>query len=232
MAMTVILFVCMYNWYYIFDSTKITESYNNLKTFGIKNYNIMNNLFGMSEPFGYWTGFTMSGLLILSSLVIGFIYRIKLNDLIDGSKKAIRKLVPVIFYSVLSLSIIIISLNSGDSFLYSIINNILKIPNQIVSLLLSGILHNLFINDYFALLSSLSNPLANVFGYDKINLSLFITQVAHGLVSLITPFNIYLIAGLAYLNISYKSWIKYIWKILLLLTLICIIVLYIVSVFM
>lgn len=231
MISTIILFICMYNWYYMFDIKKITSTYNTITDFGIKKYKFMNNIFGISELFGYWTGFTMSGLLLLSSLVIKFLYRIKFNDMLDGCKKATRKFIPVVFYSLIALTIIVVSLNNSDSFVYSVINNIFKINNHIISLLLAGIFHNLFVNDYFALLSSLSGPIQSVFDIEKINLSLLITQVSHGISSLVTPFNIYLVAGLSYLNLSFKSWMKYIWKIVVLLLLLSLIVLFVVSVF-
>ncbi len=43
----------------------------------------------------------------------------------------------------------------------------------------------------------------------------FVVRVMYGLVSFITPTSLFLIAGLSYLNISYKEWLKYIWKLLL-----------------
>ena len=231
--LTIILTICMYNWYYMFNSTAITQSYINITSYGIHGYKFMNNIFGMSEAFGYWTGFTMSSFLILECLILSFIYRLKLEDIFDGAKKGINDMIPTIFYSIISLTIIVLSLYNNNSFIYTIINLIFKSfkSSQIFSILTAGILHNFFINDYFALLSSLSNPLNSIFGIDKINLALICTQIAHGFVSLITPFNVYLIAGLAYLNISYREWMKGIWKFILILLIVCIVVLLIVKSF-
>lgn len=231
--LTIIFIICMYNWYYMFNSTTITQAYNNINSYGIHGYKFMNNLFGISEAFGYWTGFTMSAFLILECLILSFLYRLKLDDIVDGVKKGINDMVPTIFYSIVSLTIIVLSLYNSDSFIYTIINFIFNTfkSNHIFSILTTGILHNFFVNDYFALLSSLSNPITYIFGIEKINLTLICTQISHGIVSLITPFNVYLIAGLAYLNLSYKDWMKNIWKILLIIFIICIIVLFIVKSF-
>lgn len=231
--LTIIFIICMYNWYYMFNSTTITQAYNNINSYGIHGYKFMNNLFGISEAFGYWTGFTMSAFLILECLILSFLYRLKLDDIVDGVKKGINDMVPTIFYSIVSLTIIVLSLYNSDSFIYTIINFIFNTfkSNHIFSILTTGILHNFFVNDYFALLSSLSNPITYIFGIEKINLTLICTQISHGIVSLITPFNVYLIAGLAYLNLSYKDWMKNIWKFLLIIFIICIIVLFIVKSF-
>lgn len=232
-VLTIIFIICMYNWYYMFNSSTITQAYTNINSYGIHGYNFMKNLFGMSETFGYWTGFTMSAFLILECLILSFIYRLNLDDVFDGVKKGISDMFPTIFYSIISLTLIVLSLYNNNSFIYTIINFIFNNfkSNQIFSVLTTSIFHNLFINDYFALLSSLSNPLTSIFGVDKINLTLICTQLGHGLVSLITPFNVYLIAGLAYLNLSYKDWMKYIWKFLIIILLICVIVLFIVKSF-
>lgn len=211
---TIILFICMYNWYYMFNSTTVTQAYNNIMNADINGYKFMQNIFGMSESFGYWTGFSMSALLLVDCVIFSFIYNIKLDKVLEGAKRGINDMCPTIFYSIISLTIIIISLNNGNSFIYSVINNIFKssIDHQIIGVLTSSLIHNFFINDYFALLSSISNPLINVYGYDGINLSLLITQISHGLVSLITPFNVFLIAGLTYFKIPYTKWLKHIWK--------------------
>lgn len=229
----VILFVCMYNWYYMFNSTVITESYQKLLSYNIKNYNFMQNIFGISEQFGYWTGFTMSALLIIDSLIISFMYKIKFNDMFKGAKKAIYQMLPTIFCSVMSLTIIILSLYNTNSFMYSIINNILNglKNNQILGIFSTSLLHNFFVNDYFALLSSLSNQFISLYGTDGISLTVLVTQLAHGIISLITPLNVYLVAGLAFLGISYKAWMKYIWKLLLILIVISLLVPFILSIF-
>lgn len=225
--MTVVLFVCMYNWYYIFNSSTITSAYDRVLASNINNYTFMKNIFGMSESFGYWTGFNMSLLLLLASLVISFMYRIKFNDMLDSAKEGIIQMLPTVFYSIISLSVIVISLNNNTSFVYSIINNMFKFNNLVLGIFSASFIHNFFINDYFALLSSLSSPLLNIYGADKIGNTLFTAQVGHGLVSFITPFNVYLIAGLSFLNLSYTQWIKYVWKFLVIVFILSFVVLFI-----
>lgn len=225
----VILTICMYNWYYMFNNVKITNSYNNLINTNIKDYTFMRNILGTSESFGYWTGFTMGALLIISSFVLAFLYKLKLDKLFESMKKGFSDITPMLLYSVLSLSIISLSLYNSNSFIYSLINRLLNIKNQIVGVLFISILHNIFINDYFALLSSLGNTFNKIYGTENINMTLLLTQMGHGISSLITPFNVYLVAGLTYLNISYTGWLKHIWKFLLIIIVIIVVVLIILS---
>ncbi len=224
---TIILIVCMYNWYYMFDVKAITTSYDSLMNVSIKDYTFMQNIFGMSEKFGYWTGFSMSALLIIESLIIKFIYNIKLDKMLEGIKKGLSDMLPTILLSIVSLSLIVLSLHDSNSFIYSIVNRILVFAsgNQILGVSLSILLHSIFINDYFAITSSLSGILTNTYGMNSINLSLLTSQIAHGFASLITPLNVYLVAGLSMVRVSYTDWFKYIWKTLLIILVISIIIL-------
>lgn len=51
-----------------------------------------------------------------------------------------------------------------------------------------------------------------------------VTQAVYGLAMFILPTSLVLIAGLSYLNISYKEWFKYIWRYLLYLLVVIILV--------
>ena len=226
-VVTLVLLVFMYNWYYMFNTTKVTDAFNNMMGVQVKNYTFMHNLFGMTESFGYWTGFTMSVLLLIQTLIIKFIYNIKLEDYAEGIKKSISDLIPMIGFSILSLSVIVLSLNSADSFIYTIINELCGLVSneQAVGVFLSSILHSFFINDYFALLSSLAPAFTTIYNGGSTEKMVLVTQVAHGFVSLISPLNVYLVAGLTFFGISFKDWFKYIWKALLIILGVSIIIL-------
>ena len=73
---------------------------------------------------------------------------------------------------------------------------------------------NFAYNDFYTLAANL----AGIFGsYDAeiIPAISFIIQTMYSLVMVIAPTSIFLIAGLSYLDIPYKEWVKYIWKLLL-----------------
>jgi hypothetical protein len=77
-------------------------------------------------------------------------------------------------------------------------------------------------NDFPYLLSTLYSATATF--TDKYNLVFIITQTVHGLVQLVAPTSVLLVAGLVYFDVDYKNWLKNIWKLLLILLVISIIV--------
>lgn len=228
---TVILLVCMYNWYYVFDITNIGNAKKSLTDITIANYPVMKNILGMSENFGYWTGFTMSALLLIESVILSIIYKVNYSKFIKGVKKGITSMIPVVLTGTLSLVVIVLSLSNSNSFIYTIIDKIFNATdNVILGVLPASILHNFFVNDYFALTSILSNPIVSVYSNDNLSLALLITQIGHGLASLISPLNIYLMAGLTYVGMTYKEWLKSMWKTLLVILGVSIIILFVTSI--
>ena len=60
------------------------------------------------------------------------------------------------------------------------------------------------------MLNVISTPIASMF--TNLNAPLFLQYSIYGLVQLIAPTSVILVAGLTYLDISYKEYLKNIWK--------------------
>ena len=78
---------------------------------------------------------------------------------------------------------------------------------------LASIVGSVIYNDFPYMLNALLEPInALTNDYSLVGI---ISQGIHGLVMLIAPTSIILIAGLKYFDVSYKDWFKNIWKYLL-----------------
>lgn len=212
-----ILFLCMFNWYYVFNITNVTDAYESLMSSTIGGYPIASNIFGMMEPFGYWTGFTMSAMLIVLSLIIGFIYSVSFEELTDGLKEGTKKMAPTALYVILACTIMVLLMGSESNILITITNwiyeNVAKMTVPFTAIATS--IYSFFINDFFALSSKLFEMETTYFTGANLSLSVLTMQFIHGLLSMVAPTSIFLVAGLSYLSIPYKTWISYIWKFIL-----------------
>ena len=224
----IVLCICMYNWYYVFDTIGVTESYEVFMGYTMGSYPIVQNIFGTMEPFGYWTGFTMSGILIIMSLTIGFVYSLKFEDLVESALSGIKAMGKTVIYIILAFSVMIFLSQSDGNIFYTIsnwISNNITTMTVPFSALVSGI-QGFFVNDFFLLSSHLYFALP----FEDFSLAVLTAQVISGTIAIIAPTSIFLVAGLAYLEIPYKKWISYIWKLLLIILAINLIVLFTVSV--
>lgn len=234
----IVMSVCMYNWYYVFGNTTLTEAYDTIMTNSIAGYPFVNNLLGNIEPFGYWSGFTMSALLLLLSILLSFIYSISFNDFVDATKKGVQGMMKTTIYIVFA-SLIITFLNTqayvfseSENIFYTISNWINKNISiePIPFATLTSIFYGLFVNDYAAVALQTNGMFSQLFTGNAYSLAILTFQLIYGLVSIIAPTSIFLVAGLAYLDVSYKKWLLYIWKLILSIFIIGLLLLLLVSV--
>lgn len=222
-----------YSWYYVFKTTSVTNAYENLMSTTILGYPLSMNLLGMIEPFGYWSGFTVSSLLLVLSAIISFIYSISWNEILECMKDGIKKMAKPAIYVLLAFipMIMIKKMGGSTTFLTTIIgflhNSIgkLEVPFTILATAIYGI----FIGDYYAVSSLLNGILMTSYQYEVAAVAVLVMQMTHGLICLAAPTSIFLVTGLGYLKIPYQKWLSYIWKLILLLFIVVMIILFILS---
>lgn len=228
----------MYNWFYTFTNASVTEAYETIMSNTINNYPFVNNLLGALEPFGYWNGFTMSVMLLLLSLILSFIYSLSFDDIVSSIRDGIKGMGKVVIYVVLASMVMTFvcssaySVGESSNIFYTIahwINGNISFEPIPFSTLTSGV-YSIFLHDYSTIALQSSDFLNSYFTGGDYSLAVLCFQTIHGLIALVTPTSIFLVAGLVYLDIPYKKWLSYIWKLLLCLVLLGLLILFIVSV--
>lgn len=213
MSIIFILVILGYvGWNSAFGITCFDDFHKWLTELAIADFAIFGKIFGSSAAaFGAWTLSIMSIILVLLSLLAMITSRMKFDELlksyVDGFK-------------VMAVPVLLVAL--VQSILY-ISNYSPTIPVMINSMVDGLKSFNPFITSFVALISSVFQPdlgfnALTVAGYfvsnfaDSTELIQTIFVTIYGLVQLFVPTSALLLVGLAYLNIDYKSWIKYIWK--------------------
>lgn len=196
----------------------------------IGGYKIFANLLGSLSAIGSWSIQSVNVMIIIMSLVIGWIYSVKIKDLVDSFIEGAKEMLPTFIYATFANIILVILMNSstGSFINYTLMNTFLTIGNGLEALGygFATLINSFFVN-YFPYLSSDVITAALVHYQDATIYPVLgiITQAIYGLMMYIFPTSLLLIAGLSYLNVSYKEWFKYIWRYLLcLLALIIIII--------
>ncbi len=202
-----------------FGVTLFSDVTTNVLSFEIGGFAIFSKIFGTINAFGFWTIIDLLLPMALLILFLAIIYKVKFNDILKGFMDGIKRALP------LGLIIILI---------YSCLVIVTYHPFQLViyKALLSGI--DKF-NVFGALLSSLAALLAGIFNVDPSyafqSVLLYLTsivtdsasystiglifQAMYGFGVIFAPTSFILMIVLEYLDISYTSWIKAIWKFLL-----------------
>lgn len=180
----------------------------------LMNIAIFKIILGEIPVFGSLGYIDLAYMLFLSSLIIGFIYSVKFDDMIDGMYKGASRVFPAAIILLIVSTIPTISTNY--SFYLTIVGKTLSLFSNF----------NIFISTVATFITALFvpnislgavqlMPLINATMASDINASSLIVQTIYGLVMLIAPTSSLLMFGLSYYKINYTEWIKYIFKLFL-----------------
>jgi len=187
-------------------------------------------LLGTFNSFGNWTITDLFLPMALTILVLTIIYKVKLDDVFDGfiagAKKALAPAALVILiYSIL----VIVTYHPFQLVIYKAILGLSKGFNIVTTVFVS-ILASFFNSDmsysFQSVIPYYTSVVTNVDNYGTAGI---IFQSMYGFTMLFAPTSIVLMAALSYLGISYKEWLKNIWKLLLELFIVLLIVFIILS---
>lgn len=220
-VVTVILVVIsllgMYNWSNGLGVSIFDNIYESITSFEINGYPIFKNLIGSLDPIGYWSNYEFVLLIVVASLLIGWIYNLKLEETVSAFIGGAKKMVRVALYMVLA-NIIFLMMNSsstGANMYVTIADKVMGLTSGFNSFTtgITSVIGSLFYNDFPYMLNSLYSMLSTY--EEKLPLIGLIIQSLHGLMMLIVPTSAMLVAGLTYLDIPYIDYLKKMWKYLL-----------------
>ncbi len=215
--LVVVSLVGMFNWTNCLGVTFFTDIYDSITKFELNGYPLFANILGNIEAMGNWTNAEFCMLIIIAILLIKWLYNIKLNDAFEGFVVGVKQMVPVAIYVIIAniLFLIINSSSTGNTIFAPIANFFISMTKgfNVLTFGFASIIGSVIYNDFPYLLNALYESISTLTkDYAFVGI---ILQSIHGLVMLIAPTSVILIAGLKYFDISYKEWIKNIWKYLL-----------------
>ncbi len=183
---------------------------------------------------GWWFP-QLSALFLLMAIITGLIYGLGEKDIIDGVIEGAAEMLGVAFIIGISRGITVIMndgtitdtiLNYGEMLLSSAGSATFILIDYLIFIPLS------FLIPSTSGLATLSMPvLAPLADFAGTSRALIITafQCSCGLINLITPTSAVVMGGLAIANVPYEKWIKFIWKYLLIIFILCAVILMVAS---
>lgn len=228
----VLLVLGLYNWYYAFNTSVFSNLHESITSYTVgDNYTLFANLLGSFSEFGFWGNYDLVVILVIASLLLGWIYSIKLNDTLTGFKNGMKEIAPTAFYAMMASILFTAILNmSSGSFVVTIFNKIYTATGgfNFFTASIASIVSSFFYNDFYTLVNTFYGTFA-LLDTKLIPIMSFITEAIYALVMVIAPTSIFLLAGLKYLEIPYKEWAKYIWKFILIILVVIIAIAFILT---
>ena len=189
-----------------------TDITTNVTKFEIFKFPIFSKLLGQVNAFGTWTLTDLFLPMFLILVLLMVVYSIRLDDAFDGFVEGVKKALAPALVSILVYSVLVAS--TYHPFQMVLYKNILGWTKgfNIITTSLVAILASIFNVDIaYTFNSVLPYYVATVTKADK-SLVGIIFQSMYGLTTLVGPTSLVLMGILAYLNVSYKEWLKNVWK--------------------
>lgn len=216
----VILTLGLVPWNSLFEITIFQEFHTWLMELSIKEFAIIPNIIsGDLVAFGEWysMGDSMTYMLIcfvilIFTLIVTLIGRVKINDAIDGYVEGMKKMVPTVGLTLIALTILVCTYTNG--FYEGIVSSYGKFNYGVSSLLVFlGCLLNV---DMYYIVTGVFSPILSLVTDESVYSSVAILfQGIYGIFSVVGPTSIILIFALSYMNVPYTTWLKYIWRFIL-----------------
>lgn len=204
-VLVVLFFLGFVTWNFAFFD-KMHEAIMGVK---IGQYTIFANLFGKFNAFGKWWTGELYTMLALAAVLVGFLYRLSFDEFVDGLVEGVKKfIVPAVLVGMMVL-ITIFTINSG--FVGTILNFIVSSGNAALVTLGTMIGIPFIADPNYVSNYSMPLVLSAIAGPNNQQIA-FITQLTYGITMLVAPTSAIMVVGMAYLEKDYKSWFKYVWK--------------------
>lgn len=213
--MFVITFVGMFSWNNVFGIELFDNIHETITGVTIGGYAIFSNLLGTIPAIGSWTNYELCLVLLVFGFIIGKLYKLSFNEIVEGAIEGIKEILPVALMTMAAniLFLLVNSNSEGYTFFSTIVNAVQGDKIAILPFGFISLIGSVLYNDFPYLLSSLYGAVVSI--SDQYALIGMITQTIHGLVQLIVPTSVILVAGLTYFKIPYTKWLKENWKLFL-----------------
>lgn len=205
-----------------FSSVKAFENIANaINGVKIGNFAIFASIMGAFEIFGKFTMISVYALIALAIIIISICNKVSVKDMFEGCMQGANKVYGIAMFAVLINLILVLTLNSG--FIITIINLIAKSGNVALVTLSTLIASPFMVEETYAAQYILQILYAVTSNEGALGLYGFIGQVMYGFTMLFAPSSVLIMCMLYYLGEKYTKWIKYIWKLLIVVFVACLI---------
>ena len=176
---------------------------------------IFGKLLGTTNAFGAWTITDMFVPLALVVLLLSLIYKVSFEDILEGFMSGAKKALGPAAISILLYAILV--LVTYHPFQLVIYNTLLSLNKgfNVLTTTIVAILASFFNSDIaYTFQSVLPYYVTKVTNLKDFSIVGIIFTSMYGLTALVAPTSLVLMGTLSYLKVSYKDWLKAVWKLL------------------
>ncbi len=200
------------SWQSAFGIDWFTNAHQAIMNFKVFDIPIFSHLIGNVPAFGGWTINEFSVLILIMTIIMALVYKIKFDNAIDAFAEGAKKLIPISL--LVGLVYMAFFITSNHLYYFTIMDWLLNLTKtfNIVTMMLVTIIGSVLTVD-ITYLTGIVPILASIITDTTVYPTMAILiQSMYGLTMFVAPTSVLLVIGLYYLDIPFITWIKYIYK--------------------
>ena len=189
----------------------------------------VNSGMNVNNTFGAWAssnGYEAALIVFLASALISFLYRGSFNKFVSSTGEGVKRALKPALLVVISYIILICAVTVP--FEFSFLRHIIDLNGGfsiVVMSIVAFVFSVLTVEPYYGPVTAISYVTSSAVIAGNTGIVALVWQTMYGLAMLVAPTSVVLLVTLSYLDISYSSWIKAIWKLFLELLVVILIIL-------
>lgn len=191
----------------------VTEDVTKYELFG---FALFGKLLGNVNAFGGWNLNELVALMILAAGLLMIIYKVKFSEgleaFAEGASKAIA---PAVIVVLIYTGLVIVTYHPFQLVIYKWLFGFTKGFNVITSSIAAILASTFNADPLYAFQSVLPYLASLVSKKSTLAIAGVVYQAMYGVTMLVAPTSVVLMTVLTYLGVSYKEWLKNVWKLLL-----------------
>ena len=205
-----------FSWSSVFGLDAFSKATTSFTEFKVFKFPLFGKILGTVSPFGEWTIATMITLVVVATIIMALVYRVKIDDFFDGYKDGVKKALKPAFIMMLIYTVLVATTyHPFQLVIYKFLLNIGKGFNVIttaITAFVAGVLNVEFLYSANSVVPYFLSLVTDTKVYPLVGI---IFQSMYAVAMLVAPTSVILMGTLAYLNVPYGKWLKHIWKFLL-----------------
>ncbi|MBR6133413.1 MAG: hypothetical protein IKQ29_01705 [Bacilli bacterium] len=216
----IVILLAYINWQTSFNVELFSNILKKVQEWELFNTTVLSSLLGNFTAFGNWDIIGVTFILVLVTLIMAISNKISLSDVIDSYGIGIKKISKVAFVYVLIHSLFVAYYTSNWPM--AIVHSLLGTEFNIFGIFLGSVIHGATVIDLDYATYYIGGAIATNY-VDNLLDSALLIHMGYALVNVIAPTSSILMIALSYLNVPYSKWLKYIWKFVAIMALICLV---------
>ena len=213
-AISIVLVVLGYiNWSYSFGINSFAEFHSSfINSFKVGENPVLSSFLGANlKAFGDWSDLlVLSFIMIVGTIIIALIEKISFENFIKLFSNGMKKMIKVVFIYGLAYSVLF--MYTTYPWPSTLINKLLASGKfNILIVLLTGFVATILLGD-LEFIGYTMGPVLVILFADYLAPAALVWHTGEILALMLAPTSFLLMMALTYLDISYKDWLKYIWK--------------------